>query len=219
MTQSPTDYQYTDFPTLSPSELAAHYDNAAPDYRAQIAFVDRWLGVGAMRRRLFARARGAVLEVACGTGENLRYLPRDVDLTAVDLSPEMAARAAREAAHLGLRVEVRVMDAGALDFPDASFDTVISSLATCTFPDPERALREMARVCRPDGRILLVEHGRSRVTWIARFQDARADGQFNAHACRWNQDTVTLVRMAGLRVVEAQTRLFGILHSIEAAPV
>lgn len=212
-------YQYTEHPQLSAAELQALYDEHAPTYRASISFVDRYLGVAGMRRRLFGQARGSVLEVACGTGENMAALPPGVQLTAVDLSTGMVALARREAQRLGLRdARVEMMDAQALDFPDASFDTVISSLATCTFPDPVRALREMARVCKPDGRILLVEHGRSRVGLIAGLQDRWAHGQFRAHACRWNQDSQALVRAAGLHILTAHTRLFGILHAIEAAP-
>lgn len=211
-------YQFTEFPQRSRDELSALYDTNAPTYRAQISVLDRFLGLGGMRRRVFARARGDVLEVACGTGENFRHLPPGVNLTAVDLSPGMVALAQTEAQKLGLDAQVRVMDAGALDFGDAQFDTVITSLATCTFPDPIKALHEMARVCKPDGRILLVEHGRSRVRWIARFQDNHAHGQFNTHACRWNQDSLALVKAAGLKVVAAQTQLFGILHAIEAVP-
>jgi ubiquinone/menaquinone biosynthesis C-methylase UbiE len=217
MTQQP--YQFTEFPERSRDDLTALYDTQAPTYRAQITFVDRYLGVAGMRGRLFAKARGDVLDVACGTGENFRHLPQNIrSLTAVDLSPGMVKLAGDEARKLGLTATVTVMDAQALDFPDSQFDTVITSLATCTFPDPLRALDEMARVCKPDGRILLVEHGRSRVKWIARLQDRFAHGQFNAHACRWNQDSLVLVKASGLRVVEAKTRLFGILHAIEAAP-
>lgn len=217
MTQPP--YQYTEFRQRSRDELTALYDAHAPTYRADITFVDRYLGVGGMRRRLFAQAHGDVLDVACGTGENFQHLPQGISsLTAVDLSPGMVAMAGNEARKLGLTAQIRVMDAGTLDFPDSQFDTVISSLATCTFPDPIKALSEMARVCKPDGRILLVEHGRSRVKFIARLQDRYAHNQFSTHACRWNQDSLALVKASGLRVIAAQTRLFGILHAIEAAP-
>ena len=63
-------------------------------------------------------------------------------------------------------------DGGALPYDDDSFDVVISAMSSCTFPDHAAAFREMERVGRPGGRILLLEHGRSSVGWIARHQDA-----------------------------------------------
>lgn len=213
-------FQYTDFPMLSAEELAERYDTQAPTYNANLVYLDRWFGVGALRRQLFAKAKGDVLEVACGTAENLRYLKRDqvTSITATDLSPGMLQVAKQEMAKLGLTVEFHEMNAQDLKFPDARFDTVISSLATCTFPDPIKALHEMKRVCKPDGRILLVEHGRARVGWIGRLQDRWAHGMYNTHACRWNQDTLALMKAAGLRMVDVRPRLLGILHAIEATP-
>jgi ubiquinone/menaquinone biosynthesis C-methylase UbiE len=110
------------------------------------------------------------------------------------------------------------MDAQSLDFPDDSFDTVISALSTCTFPDPGAALREMDRVCRPDGRILLLEHGRSDVGPIARYQEWRADAHYAKAGCRWTQEPLAVARDAGLDVVAADSALFGIVTTIEARP-
>src|ERR1700682_6499521 len=109
-----------------------------------------------LRSRLLKSSVGRVLEVAAGSGLNLAHYPGSLDITAIDLSPRMLLKAR----HRGAR-KAAVMDAQHLAFRDGSFDTVVSTLGTCTFPDPVRALREMRRVCRPGGRILLLEHGRS----------------------------------------------------------
>jgi ubiquinone/menaquinone biosynthesis C-methylase UbiE len=213
-------YQYTEFQTMSSEEIVSWYDAQAPKYNANLMYIDRYFGVRGMRQHLFAGAKGDVLEVACGTAENLRYIqPAQVtSLTAVDFSPGMLEIAKLETTKLGLNVEFHLMDAQDLQFPNAKFDTVISSLASCTFPDPVKALGEMARVCKPDGRVLLVEHGRSHIAWMGRLQDRWAHGIYQHQACRWNQDTLALVKASGLRIVEAHTRLLGILHAIEAAP-
>ncbi len=201
---------------MSTDGLRDVYDDLAPRFE-RLDRLNRLL-TGRYRRRLLAGARGRTLDVACGTGENFPYLPADVDLVAVDLSPEMLDAAGRRADDLDRDAGLRVMDAAALDLPDDGFDTVVSSLSTCTFPEPEAALREMMRVCRPGGRILLLEHGRSSVGPIARFQDWRAEAHFAAAGCRWNQEPLALVEAAGLSVRRADRRLLGVLTLVEAAP-
>ncbi|HKJ59494.1 MAG TPA: class I SAM-dependent methyltransferase, partial [Halobacteriales archaeon] len=166
----------------------------------------------------FSRAAGRVLDVACGTGVNFPYLPDGVELVGVDLSPEMAARARARAAELGLDAEVRVGDAVDLPFDAGSFDTVVSSLSTCTFPDPVATLREMDRVCSPEGRILLFEHGRSSLGPVARFQDWWAPRHFDKHGCRWNQEPADLVAEAGLEAVEVRRSLLGVLTRMVVRP-
>ena len=74
----------------------------------------------------------------------------------------------------------------------------------------------MGRVCTSEGRILLLEHGRSSVGPIARFQDWRADAQFENHSCRWNQNPLETVSQSPLSVVESSTAFLGIITAIEA---
>ncbi len=200
----------------SADELRELYADLAPTMD-RMAWLNR-LVTGRHRRRLFGKARGRVLDVACGLGLNLRYLPEAVDYVGVDLSPEMLARARERFAGRDPTPAFRRMDAANLAFEDDAFDTVISSLSTCTFPDPDAVLREMGRVCRPDGRILLLEHGRSSVEPLARFQDWRAEAHYEKHGCRWNQDPLEVVGRAGLAVREHRTSLLGILTAVEARP-
>lgn len=176
------------------------------------------LGIARLRRDLLLRARGEVLEVAVGTGSNLRHYPPGCSITAVDLSPEMLEVARRKAGKLGLPVSFAEADAEALPFEDEGFDTVVSSLSLCTFPDPVRALHEMARVCRADGRILLLEHGRSDRERLGRFQDRREVAHAKKLGCYWNREPRRLVEEAGLKVSSARRSFFGIFHRIEAAP-
>jgi ubiquinone/menaquinone biosynthesis C-methylase UbiE len=110
------------------------------------------------------------------------------------------------------------MDAQDLAFPDDSFDAVVSALSTCTFPDPVAALREMDRVCKPDGTIRLVEHGRSDVGPIARFQEWRADAHYAKMGCRWTQDPREVVEAAGLSIDDTATGLFGTITTFEISP-
>ena len=179
--------------------------------------VDRFV-TGRYRERLFSNATGRVLDVACGTGVNFPYLPDDVHLVGIDISEAMLHRARERLAGLDLDGEVREADAADLPFEDGSFDTVISSLSTCTFPEPIAVLREMDRVCDPEGRILLLEHGRSSVGPIARFQDWWAPRHFEKHACRWNQEPANLVDEAGLEAMAVERSLLGVLTSMVVRP-
>ncbi|WP_247730022.1 class I SAM-dependent methyltransferase [Halovivax limisalsi] len=206
----------TDHPKTA-SDIASIYADQA-DTMERMRWLDRKL-TGRYRRRQFGDAAGRVLDVACGGGTNFAFLPVSTDLVGVDISPEMLAAARRELDRLDRDGELVRMDAQQLAYPDDSFDTVISALSTCTFPDPVAALREMQRVCKPDGRILLLEHGRSDVGPIDRFLDWRAEAHYEKHGCRWNQDPVELVRDAGLPLIDVHEHVLGIITRIEASPV
>jgi methyltransferase OMS1 len=171
-----------------------------------------------LRRTLLQRAAGQVLEVAVGTGKSLPYYLTMCQLTAVDVSLAMVTRARQRADKRGLHVHFQVMDAAHLGFPDQHFDTVVDTLALCTFPDPVAVLRAMARVCRPQGHILLLEHGRSDRAWLGRWQDRRAERHARYLGCYWNREPLELVRQAGLRLLTAERHFFGIFHLLEAAP-
>ena len=106
-----------------------------------------------MRKNLFREALGKVLEVAAGTGNNLRHYPKDCKITLVDLSRGMLKRASQKAGKQKLHVSIQEMDAESLGFSDNAFDTVVDSLSVCTLKQPVEALKEMARVCKPSGRI------------------------------------------------------------------
>ena len=198
-------------------ELSEKYDRFAPWYD-WVEGVPDLLGVRRLRRRLLRQASGKVLEVAVGTGKNVQYYPRGCRIIGIDVSREMLNVARERAAKLSMEVSPLLADAEALPFSAESFDTVVSSLSSCTFPDPMIALREIARVCKPSGRILLLEHGRSNREWLARWQDRHADQFAKPLGCHWNREPLELARKAGLKVVERQRCFFGIFHRIKAEP-
>ncbi len=139
---------------------SAYWDKQAGRYDRAMDFWDRHL-FGDSRPWACGRAAGEVLEVAIGTGRNLPFYPNGAAitrLTAVDWSPGMLAIARERAAATGRDADLRQGDAQALDFPGASFDTVLCVLGLCAIPDDRRAVTEMARVLRPGGRLLLVDH-------------------------------------------------------------
>jgi phosphatidylethanolamine/phosphatidyl-N-methylethanolamine N-methyltransferase len=114
--------------------------------------------------RLYARDRlgikpgDHVLEVGVGTGINLALYPEHCHLTGVDFSAAMLAKARERAAKHGVAVRLLEMDAAAMTFDDESFDVVYAPYVISVVPDPVQVVREMRRVCRPGGRIVILNH-------------------------------------------------------------
>jgi SAM-dependent methyltransferase len=113
----------------------------------------------AERARVLAPAAGEILEIGLGTGLNLPNYPAAVTRV-VSLGPEPRANAlaTRRAAAKGIQIDHMQGDAQEMPFDRARFDTVVATLVLCTIPEPARAVREMARVLRPGGRLLFLEH-------------------------------------------------------------
>lgn len=143
---------------MEPEAVRSSYRRWAPVY-------DRTFG--AITRAGRARAvghinegSGRVLEVGVGTGLSLATYAPHLEVTGIDYSPEMLAKAKAKVTECGLRqvVALRQMDARHLDFPDDKFDTVVAMYLVSVVPEPERVVAEMARVCRPGGEVLIVNH-------------------------------------------------------------
>ena len=137
------------------------WDKKAETYDRQIGWFERHLFGEEHRRWACEQVSGDVLEVAVGTGLNLPLYGPGVRLTAVDLSPGMLAIARKRASDLGVAVDLREGDAHQLPFNDESFDAVVSTYSLCNIPDVAKALDEMYRVLRPEGKLVLVDHIRS----------------------------------------------------------
>ncbi|GAA4888748.1 class I SAM-dependent methyltransferase [Streptomonospora salina] len=136
-----------------------HWNGQAPSYDRAMDRVER-LFVGDGRSWVCRRARGRTLEVAIGTGRNLGLYGDDVELTGIDLSPDMLDVARRRARGMENVAALREADAEHLPFPDAHFDAVVATLSLCSVPDVGTSVAEMRRVLRPGGRLLLLDHVR-----------------------------------------------------------
>ncbi len=112
---------------------------------------------------------GSVLEVGVGTGLALPFYDPALDVTGIDFSEAMLTRARDKVRteKLSHVAELRQMDARNLDFPDGHFDTVVAMHLISVVPEPERVMAEMARVCKPGGQILLVNHFARDEGWLA----------------------------------------------------
>lgn len=137
-----------------------YWDRHSKSYDRQMAFFDRRL-FGDSRDWVCRQAVGDVLEVAVGTGLNLAHYPPDVKLTGVEFSSAMLKLARERSTSLSREIDLREGDAQQLDFPDATFDTVVCTFSLCAIPDERKAVAEMRRVLKPGGLLLLADHVRS----------------------------------------------------------
>lgn len=171
------------------------------------------------RRKLFSDLEGRVVDIACGPGDNFRYMSESADIVAVDISPDVLDWAQEEAAEQDMSVTFEQMDTQNLAFEDDSFDTVISTLSTCTFPDPVKALNEMGRVCHPDGEVRLLEHGKSTFTPYKKVQEWRRDSYVDTLGCRLLEDPAEIVEESDLAIEVEQKWWIGTLTGIIARPL
>ena len=165
-----------------------------------------WLGeIAGMRRRrrrLLSDARGRVVEIGAGTGLNIAHYPDGIaELVLAEPEPAMRRRLVRR---LRRHARVaRILDAPAEHLPlaDGSVDTVVSTLVLCTVDEPERALREIARVLCPDGQLLFIEHVRATSRFLAACQDTLVHPwRHFAGGCLCNRPTIELMRACGFTV-------------------
>jgi ubiquinone/menaquinone biosynthesis C-methylase UbiE len=163
-------------------------------------------GLRELRRETLARASGRTLEIGAGTGLNHDLYPAAVsELVLTEPFGPMAAQLRDKAAALTVPVEVVEAPAEALPFPDASFDSVALTLVLCTVPEPDRALSEIARVLKPGGRFLFLEHVRSQDARLARWQDRLQPPWYVfGHGCNCNRDTLAAIERSSLDVEDIE---------------
>jgi ubiquinone/menaquinone biosynthesis C-methylase UbiE len=200
--------------SMDTEQIRSRYDEWAGNWRLVNGINDTLLLLNRLRRKHLSSATGAVLDVACGTGENFPYLSRATSIAAFDVSSEMVKESDRRRRQMGVEIELFVGDAQSVPFSNDTFDHVVSAFSTCTFPDYVAAFQEMMRVLKPDGRILLLEHGRSDIGWIARRQDRNIDRVYAKGGCRNNRDVGAELAEAGLAPQSHVKTHFGAINQI-----
>jgi ubiquinone/menaquinone biosynthesis C-methylase UbiE len=173
--------------------------------------------IGPYKRSLFAKMRGATLMVAAGTGNDFKFFPPNMHVISIDISRKMLERAARKAAAYSGTVELRKMDVCNLEFPDSSFDTIATAFTFCSVPKPVIGLRELRRVLKPDGRLIMIEHVRSAIGPLGIFMDFMTP-LTSRIGPSLNRDTVGNVQKAGFRLRRVENVYLDVVKIIEAVP-
>lgn len=150
------------------------------------------------RKVLLAKAKGEILEIGVGTGKNFPHYPSGAGITGIDIAERMLVIARKRASELGLSFDLREGDVQSLDFPDRSFDTVVATFVFCSVPDPVQGLKELRRVVRPSGRILLLEHVRIDKPIIGWMMDRLNPLAVRVMGANINRRTIENVKKAGL---------------------
>jgi ubiquinone/menaquinone biosynthesis C-methylase UbiE len=161
-----------------------------------------------LRREIVGQAQGIVLEVGAGGGQNFPfYDPARVErVEAVEPDEAMLVEARRRLVAAPVPITLTRAPVEALPFPDAHFDSAVATLVLCSVDDPEGGLREIWRVLKPEGTLLLLEHVRAQARTAAWVQDAlvplttRIGGN-----CHWNRDTGAMVRRTGFQATQVRT--------------
>ena len=196
--------------------IKKRYDRIAPYFEGMEAvmeglFFKNW------RKKLWAKVDGHhILEVGVGTGKNFDYYPGDAQITAIDFSQEMLRQATHKKARKAISVELDLMDVQSLAFADNSFDTVIGSFVFCSVPLPLKGLKELYRVCRPGGQVLLLEHVLSSKPVIAKVMNFINPVIVALVGANINRNTVKNVKACAFTSVHVDERSSDIIKLIEA---
>ncbi|MHB8516494.1 MAG: class I SAM-dependent methyltransferase, partial [Dehalococcoidia bacterium] len=177
--------------------------------------------LGEMRRQLLGDLSGDVLEIGAGTGANFGHYPAGVRVTALEPDPYMLRRAQTKLAALGRSdITLHQSPAERIPFPDASFDTVVSTLVLCTVDDVPRSLGEIRRVLRPGGEFRFIEHVRG-TGFVGHTQDLiKPVWGWCGAGCHPNRRTEDALRTSGFDVVIAERRkMMGFVPLVRGASV
>jgi phosphatidylethanolamine/phosphatidyl-N-methylethanolamine N-methyltransferase len=196
--------------------IKKRYDRIAPYFEGLEAvmeglFFKNW------RKKLWEKADGYhILEVGVGTGKNFDFYPADARITAIDFSQEMLKQAAHKKDRKNIPVELHLMDVQSLSFADNSFDTVNGSFVFCSVPLPLKGLKELYRVCKPGGQVLLLEHVVSSKPVIAGVMNFINPAIVALVGANINRNTVKNIKACGFASVRVDERSGDIIKLIEA---
>ncbi|MCJ1389154.1 hypothetical protein MMC18_002009 [Xylographa bjoerkii] len=222
-----------------PEDVSDRYNFTARTFDKDVDTTEKLMGLGWLRRSLTRQASGHVLEISVGTGRNLKYydLTKCSSITFVDQSAEMIniARQKFNGTH-----EARMLNSPGTDtYPHyqncrfltqsahdpipraapAGFDTIIQTMGICSTSDPSTLLSHLGRLTNPtNGRILLLEHGRSHYDWVNKILDDHAPAHADRHGCWWNKDIQKILQDSDLEIVQIKRYHFGTTWWIELKP-
>lgn len=170
------------------------------------------------REDLLKDVHGNVLEVGVGTGANFPYYPENVHVTGIDFSPKMLKIAEKGISEIKASISLKEMNAEEMEFPDNTFDVVVSTCVFCSVPNPVRGLQEIRRVVKPEGKIIMLEHMRSNNKIVAKMLDMINPITVRMSGANVNRETIKNIEQAGLKIEEEQYLMTSIMRKIIASP-
>ncbi len=191
--------------TSNKSETATikrRYDRLAPFFDVMEGFLE-WAFFKRWRDIVWSKVQGpGILEVGVGTGKNFPYYPPGCEIVAVDFSGKMLQRARYKSSAKDIDVELQLMDVQQLAFADNSFDTVVATFVFCSVPDPFQGLQELHRVCKPGGKLVLLEHVLSSRPLLARIMTFLNPLVVRMAGANINRKTLDTVRQSGFHSLQ-----------------
>ncbi len=174
-----------------------------------------------LRHRMFEGLGGKILDAGVGTGRNIPFYPPGSMVIGIDQSPAMLKRAARRLAEAGGDVELREADVLDTGFADDSFDAVVATFLFCVLDDPLQlpALRELARICKPEGSIRILEYSYSEDPKKRRIMRLWAPWVCWVYGAKFDRHTEQYLPEAGLEIVEQDFVFEDIIKMIIARPI
>ncbi len=195
-------------------KIRKRYDRASSLYDIleqpmEIMTLKRW------RTEVMKELQGDVLEIGVGTGKNIQYYPDNINVTAIDFSEKMLEKAREKSDIYNKKVKLIHMDAQNMEFPDNSFDCVFTTCVFCSVPDPVKGLKEIKRVCKGDGKIIMIEHERSENRAIGLLMDIFNPLTLNLYGANINRRTVDNIKKAGFTKIDVTNLKKIVIHNFK----
>ncbi|HLR73507.1 MAG TPA: class I SAM-dependent methyltransferase [Pseudogracilibacillus sp.] len=187
----------------------------------RISYVYNWMDQmirKKWRKQLLSNLDGEILEVGIGTGSNLPYYPDHIHLTGIDFSKGMLSHARKQAKQLSFPLKLLEMDAQEMTFEDNTFDFIVATCVYCSVPNPAQGMKEMRRVCKPDGEILLLEHMRSDNPILGKAMDVINPIVVGTYGANINRRTMENINRAGLSVKSEERLLGSVMRRLLLSP-
>lgn len=211
--------EHTHEPNIpAPRDTTDIFEGLAREYDGKIWFEELSSHIWYRRRQLMKQVQGDVLEVSCGTGRNIPYFDKDriTSMTFLDSSRTMLEIAREKFTKKYPQYEkVQYVRGKAEDLAQMAsqsgqkFDTIFETFGLCSHEDPQAALENFKALLRTNGRIVLLEHGRSSYDSLNKTMDKKADQRVKEWGCRWNLDIDAIVQDSGLEILETKRYHFG----------
>jgi ubiquinone/menaquinone biosynthesis C-methylase UbiE len=173
------------------------------------------------RSDLLSQVSGRVLEVGIGTGANLPFYPNQIQtFTGIDFSKGMLKHAKNKVTkgNFSFPIELMEADIQKLPFLDHTFDAIVSTCVFCSVPDPLTGLKELRRVCKPSGRIYMLEHMRSENKFAGLVMDVLNPLTVKLWGANINRETIKNIEHSGLKI-ETDSQLMGsVVRNLSISP-